>query len=804
MMAQDTAGNVGYVSSGNIVLDTVLPTLGTLSLANAAVGGYINDSERALTTALVSYSGGDGTNAVYQVTTTATTAANCSALAAGSYSSTVPTPNGNLASDATYRVCVRVQDAALNYSYAISSDIVRDISLPTRTSGFDWINDAANFFINAAEKTAANAILSAAVTSDGAIEYAIGTAATCASMAPYGTTPVNMSNIGADNTAYRACVKMTDVAGNVNYYSPTNTLNVDTLTPTLAFSTSPPGNRSNVGATGNISFTIQPTTTDTAKYYYFVTAGNISCAGQTYTAVANTNSVSINISALSDGTITLCTQAEDAAGNKQSDVNATKSQWIKDTVAPAAMTITGPASQVSTSTPTVAWTTPAWVTASDNHTIELYIATDSTCTVGNRRQSYPSITGVASTTQTQALTALNDGLYYICMFVSDQATNKSAMITSSFEVETDTIHFSYTSSNNVMYARYQGLAWTTETVAANAGGITYDDRTSLQLDNSGTPFVSYKVNDGTNTSFRYSSRNGSNSWATATPVQTIASATSPDVGNFNEIAINASARLVSAFIGRLSADYGLFMGVNANDGGFSQIAGSPGQFTDAAVAVGPSSNTFFSAAAQSGTLVMVVKDGTPVTIPAANLPAGCSVQKVSAVAKSDSVISVALACSLASSCTVSYADITYSGSTFTAPASASWTSVGTIKSSSCAGLADGERPTIMVDRQNSNAVAIAWQSQGGTNYVNFWTNRSGSGVNSQVVSGASAFSEQSLAFDSFGKAYIAYKDGNTFRIVTNNNGSWVSSTAVSGGGLSAIGSIGITGMKGRGNTMSGK
>jgi hypothetical protein len=803
MMAQDTAGNVGYVSSANIVLDTVLPTLGTLSLANSAIGGYIIDSEKAHTTALVSYSGGDGTNAVYQVTTTATDATTCAALAAGSYSSTAPTPNGNLPSDTTYRVCVRVQDVALNYSYAISSNIVRDTSLPTRSSGFDWINDAANLFINADEKTAANPILSAAVTSDGTIEYAIGTVA-CASMTGYSTTLVNMSKLGADNTAYRACVRMTDVAGNVNYYSPTNTLVVDTVTPTLAFSTSPPGNRSNVGATGNTSFTIQPTTADTARYYYSVTAGNNSCTGQTYTAVSNTNSVSINISALADGTITLCTQAEDAAGNKQSDVNATKSQWIKDTVAPLAMTITGPASQVSTSTPTVAWTTQDWVTASDNHTVELYIATNSTCTVGNRLQSYASIAGVASTTQQQLLTALNDGLYYICMFVSDQATNKSNMITSSFEVETDIVHFSYTNSNNVMYARYQNLAWTSETVAANAGGITYDDRTSLQLDNSGTPFVSYKVNDGTNTSFRYSSRNGANSWATASTVQTIASATSTDVGNFNEIAINTLPRLISAFIGRVNSDYGLYMGVNTNDGGASQIAGSPGQFTDAAVAVGPSSNTLFAAAAQSGTLVMVAKDTATATIPAANLPSGCSVQKVSAVAKSDSVVSVALVCSFASSCGVRYADITYSGGTFTAPASASWTSVGTIKSSSCAGLADSERPTIMVDRQNSNAVGIAWESQGGTNYVNFWTNRSGSGVNTQVVSGASAFSEQSLAFDSFGNAYIAYKDGNTFRIVTNNNGSWVSSTAVSGGGLSAIGSIGINGMKGRGNTTSGK
>jgi hypothetical protein len=390
------------------------------------------------------------------------------------------------------------------------------------------------------------------------------------------------------------------------------------------------------------------------------------------------------------------------------------------------------------------------------------------------------------------------------MFVSDQATNKSNMITSSFEVETDIVHFSYTNSNNVMYARYQNLAWTSETVAANAGGITYDDRTSLQLDESGDPYVSFKVNDGTNTALKYRYRSSANNWSTETPVQTLANTSSMDTGLFNEIAINALPTIVTAYIAGSGSSYGFYMSTGS---GSRQVTGSSGQFTDAAVAIAPS--TIFGLTAQSGALKIVNMGIASSTI--SSLPSGCtSVQKVSAVAKNDNTISVAIVCSMATSCGVYYGDITYSAGSFSSPGA--WTTVGTIKSSSCSGLADSERPSIMVDRQNSNAIGIAWGSQvasqcvnPSTTCLNFWTNRSGSGVNTQVAGGGAAYSEQSLAFDSFGRAYIVYKDSSSFMLGTNNSGSWVTSSISNlGGGLSAIGHVGITGMRGRGTTSSGK
>lgn len=808
MMAQDTAGNVGYVSSANIVLDTVLPTLGTLSLANSAVGGYINDSEKAHTTALVSYSGGDGTNAVYQVTTTATDAATCAALAAGSYSSTVPTPNGNLPSDTTYRVCVRVQDVALNYSYAISSNIVRDTALPTRSSGFDWINDAANLFINADEKTAANPILSAAVTSDGTIEYAIGTVA-CASMTGYITTLVNMSNIGADNAAYRACVRMTDVAGNVNYYSPANTIVVDTVTPTLAFSTSPPGNRSNVGATGNTSFTIQPTTADTARYYYSVTAGNNSCTGQTYTAVSNTNSVSINIQSLADGTITLCTQAEDAAGNRQSAANATVSQWIKDTVAPAAMTITGPASQVSTSTPIVTWTTPAWVTASDNHTIELYIATESTCAAGNRLQSYASIAGVASTTQTQVLTALNDGLYYTCMFVSDQASNKSNMITSSFEVETDTIHVSWTDSAGVNYGRKDNTGNFAGTNIAS--GSTYTSRTSLAINGSNFPGVSYQQVNGANSAMLFKEANAGG-WGSETSVLT-SSNSSLVVGAFNDIAYNGSDVNLS-YRGFATTNLRLFgyaltenKSINLN---FNEA--NMGVITDTSTTVA-SDGTQYALVASAANLYLTDYSTTPRIV---NRPSGCSrAVYTSTMFKSGSTFGAAIACVMSdSSCKVHFAEITFN-TTSMAP---SWQDLGTIMSSGCSvgALSEGDKPSLVIDRISSGTPwSAVWVNRStATHQLIRWSQEiptATSATRTEVVQEGASLSYPSVAVDRFGLSYVVYKDSSSVIMKTNNSrdnaqkiGGWSGGTSTytipATTGVTGVGNIGITGMRGRSNT----
>jgi hypothetical protein len=396
------------------------------------------------------------------------------------------------------------------------------------------------------------------------------------------------------------------------------------------------------------------------------------------------------------------------------------------------------------------------------------------------------------------------------MTVTDVALN-STSINGQFEVETDTVHVSWTDSNGVRYGRYENLAWTTETVVGSGG--TFDGRTSIQVDGS-TPVVSFKVNDGTNTAFKYRRRASANSWTTETTVNSFANATTTAVGSFNELAINSFPRMVSAFFGYDGSDYGLYLGLQGSPG-LAQITGAASTFTDMAIAVGPATTAdpVFAAVAQSGQLRILRRDQSSATL---TLPTSCaSVSRLSAAAKDDSTISLAIACQMSGNiCSVFYGDVTYVSATnvFTGPSAAGWTSVGTIRSSGCNSntLTDDDRPSIMVDRQNGGRVSIAWNSQGTT--LNHWTNESGSNANTVILTGTTSVTQQTVALDALGKAYIIYKDGDALRFVTNNGRAsgvftnvWSSPVSiVSGTSITGVGTVGISTMKGRGNFTGGK
>lgn len=815
MMANDTAGNIGYSSSPVITFDTQAPALGTYALAGDAVGGYINDLEKSNTTAIVSYSGGTGSNTAYLVTQTASTASACENLTP--YSSTPPI-NTSLNNDGTYRICLRVGDLALNYTYAVSDAIIRDIVAPSRTSGFDWINAAADRYISQSEKTtpSPDPILSAAVLNGGSAEYAIGTQNLCANLTGYSTTFITMASLGADNTAYRACIKMTDAAGNVDYYS-TATLNVDTVAPTFAFATTQPTNRSNT-----LNLSIRPTSsntgamitdktaTDTSKYYYKVISGN-DCvntgtwSGPVAQGTASTVSISDNGS-YPEGLVTICGQSEDEAGNRQS--NITSATWIKDVTAPAVVNNITPSGLVNTLTSNVSWDSPAWVTGgnpADHHKVELYVASTSNCAAGTIRYSDNNVTGVASTTQSRTLSGLtDDGTYHICMYVSDSAGNRTNLISGSFEVETDTVHFSFTDNSGVKYARYENLIWTSETVSQGVG--TYDPRSSLQVDASGNPYVSFRTLNGSTSSVRYNYRSGGN-WVEGDSPQS--SSSSPDVGLFNELTLNGGDVLLG-FIGQSgsASTYGFYFIDPYSTA--RPATGTSGQFTD--VAVTSTASTKFALTAHSGAL-KISSGGASTTIPTDRLPSNCNVQKVSSVAKSTSVLSVALGCviSTSNSCAVYHGDISWDAgsNTYTAPLSNNWTLVGTIKASSCTTMADELRPSIMVNRLNSNSVAIAWTNLD-NNSLNYWSNESGSINNHPILTGTTSISEQSIAIDKAGKSYIVYKDGNDIWVTTNNKRAGFSNTnawtttRIIEGGVTGVGTIGITGMRGRGHTTTGQ
>lgn len=823
----DNAGNSAFSASSTITVKVSQPSITAVTLINNAADGWLNIAERLLTNALVSTTS-SGATATSYVVVSAITICNASA---GTFSTTMPASNSTaISSDAvTYRVCARVEDAAKNYHYLASGDIKHDTASPTLGSGFALIGDAASgaggstgSFINNGNKAAAGAILSAPVATDAntvAYKYlTVGSATVCGALAgTYTTTLPDRTTMTTDGT-YKFCSEMKDTAGNIGYATSANLVR-DTAVPTLSFASGTPSARSKTTNTLNIAIS----GTDTAKYYYAIVYGYHGdgvCSSATYAGpVAQGSNIITDLTAYNDGWLTVCARAQDGALNTQTVANVTAYSWTKDIAAPAALTITAPTSVISNVTPTVTWTTPAWVTsptspiAPDPHTVTLKVARDSTCTSLPAGAAFSGITGVANTTQSQALTAtLGDGLWYVCMTVTDAALNVTN-ISGQFEVETDTVHVSWTDSNGIRYGLYDNLAWTTETVAS--GGGSYDGRTSLQVDGSGASFVSFKVNDGTNTSLRYRKRTAANTWTTETMVNSYANSTTPDVGLYSELAINSYPRMLTAFFGFDGTDYGLFIGVSSSQG-VSQIIGTSAQFTDMALAVGPASTAdpVFSAVAVGGQLKILKKDSAASTL---TLPTNCAnVSRVSAAAKDDSTISLAIACqSSGNSCSAYYGDVTYTSgtNTFTGPSAGSWTTVGTIKASSCDTntLTDDDRPSIMVNRQNAGKVSIVWNDQ--TNKtLNHWTNESGSGVNTLILTGTTSMGQQTIALDQLGKAYIIYKDGDALKYITNNGRAtglytnvWSSaSTIVSGTSITGVGTIGITGMKGRGTFTGGK
>ncbi|MCX6125805.1 MAG: hypothetical protein NTV34_13815, partial [Proteobacteria bacterium] len=401
-------------------------------------------------------------------------------------------------------------------------------------------------------------------------------------------------------------------------------------------------------------------------------------------------------------------------------------------------------------------------------------------------------------------------------YVVDVALNKSTAIAGSFEVETDTVHTSWTDANGVQYGRKPNIgAWSVETVDSGVG--TYNSRTSIGVDNSAQAVVSYSVDDASSTFMRYRKRTAVNTWSAAATINSAANATMAGIGSFNDIGIATTSTVYSAFFGYDSSTPGLVGGVNSTVGTGIQISATAAtDFKDMSMSIG-TSNSQYAVASRlvSSNYLLVIQNTGAGAGGTVTLPTNCTdATYVSTFAKnSDSVIGMATACVMNDgSCKAYYGEATYTGSgpNFTYSA---WTLIGTIKASACtlASLTAADRPTLVYDRQNSYKRSVAWRDQD-NNQIKRWTDESGSNANETVLTGVGTIGYPMIAYDKVGKSYVSYKDGDAVKFVTNNartfgayTGGWSSPVAVvSGTTLIGIGGIGISGMKGRGNTTSGQ
>ena len=307
----DRAGNQSVASDTlTITVDTTVPTVAlTNSIFTNALSTtdtYINSTEatadQAIITAPTGSDGGGAYTFAYKVITSSTA---CTSNL--SYSATIPVA-GFSGSDGTYKVCVRVTDVAGNIQYVATPIFTKDTIAPTvalTNSIFTNALSTTDTYINSTEATADQAIITAPTGSDGGGAYTfaykvITSSTACTSNLSYSATIPVAGFSGSDGT-YKVCVRVTDVAGNIQYTA-TPTFTKDTTAPTLS-------GVSDIGSTRDTTPDLTFTTSEAG-----VLVLNSACGIPASAVTRGENT--ITLTALAFNTYSSCTfQMTDTAGN---------------------------------------------------------------------------------------------------------------------------------------------------------------------------------------------------------------------------------------------------------------------------------------------------------------------------------------------------------------------------------------------------------------------------------------------------------------------------------------------------------
>lgn len=308
--------NLGAQSAHTLTIiddDGVLPTFTSLALANAASDGYVNLSERSLATAL----GGTLTAANYTAVTYKLVSSATLCNGSLTYGPMPAANSADFGSDGSYRICVRLSDAASNYVYGSSAAINLDATVPAFTS-LALINAAGDGYVNLSERSLATALAGTLTASgyDTADYKLVAAATTCNGSLTYGAMPnANSVDFGGDGN-YKICVRLTDNAGNPPAYGSSATIVLDATAPAFTSLI-----LANAATDGYINATERSLATAvggtlTASGYdsvaYKLVAAATTCNGSlTYGAMPNANSADFT----SDGNYKICVQLTDLAGN---------------------------------------------------------------------------------------------------------------------------------------------------------------------------------------------------------------------------------------------------------------------------------------------------------------------------------------------------------------------------------------------------------------------------------------------------------------------------------------------------------
>ena len=139
-----------------------------------------------------------------------------------------------MGSDGTYQICVRLEDAAENYAYAKSGNILLDQTDPT--VGVPALaNDATDGYINIAEEASTGDDLVTAPSASDTIEYELtANGNTCSGLSSYASAiPEDDTGLGTSGD-FKVCVKGTDAAGNTPDYDSSVTFTSDQIAPSAS------------------------------------------------------------------------------------------------------------------------------------------------------------------------------------------------------------------------------------------------------------------------------------------------------------------------------------------------------------------------------------------------------------------------------------------------------------------------------------------------------------------------------------------------------------------------------------------
>lgn len=316
---QDAAGNTVYGKSQRITRDTVPPTFVSMLPANDAADGYINNTEASSFQNIFNLVASDYSALAYSDLLNATNqVVTCDQNQ--TYGRTALPRIEQLFEDGVWATCVRLADAAGNYTYGRSGDVIRDFVAPVSIS-FTRTGVGSDGWVSGTERFSTTPLWSLSSSGASIIRYTVplrdeSSTLACGVAQSYTLTSIpDASSITTDGK-YIVCARMTDAAGNSGYVKSPNVTR-DTLAPVF--------NRmltANAASDGVISageansthfiYTIEQSGSSSQMFTLPLPDSDVTCdAGKNYDQISIPR---INV-LTADGRYVVCARLSDSAGN---------------------------------------------------------------------------------------------------------------------------------------------------------------------------------------------------------------------------------------------------------------------------------------------------------------------------------------------------------------------------------------------------------------------------------------------------------------------------------------------------------